>query len=126
MAARGMTAGADVLEHPLGFLAAFSPAADVDLSSVAAFGRSWRSLSEGLNMKLFPVCYAAHRLINSATALRDSPACRVEAIREVRVSLGKTQSQILCYRAPRSEEPTSELQALMHNSYAVFCLQQKT
>src|SRR3546814_10043478 len=58
------------------------------------------SLSEGLNMKLFPVCYAAHRLINSATALRDSPACRVEAIREVRVSLGKTQSQILCYRAP--------------------------
>src|SRR3546814_362380 len=74
MAARGMTAGADVLEHPLGFLAAFSPAADVDLSSGAAFGRSWRSLSEGLNMKLFPVCYAAHRLINSATALRDSPA----------------------------------------------------
>src|SRR3546814_9467751 len=51
-------------------------------------------------MKFFPVCYAAHRLINSATALRDSPACRVEAIREVRVSLGKTQSQILCYRAP--------------------------
>src|SRR3546814_12281341 len=51
-------------------------------------------------MKLFPVCYAAHRLINSATAVRDSPACRVEAIREVRVSLGKTQSQILCYRAP--------------------------
>lgn len=100
MAARGMTAGADVLEHPLGFLAAFSPAADVDLDSGAAFGRSWRSLSEGLNMKLFPVCYAAHRLINSATALRDSPACRVEAIREVRVFLGKTQSQILCYRAP--------------------------
>src|SRR3546814_9952825 len=51
-------------------------------------------------MKLFPVCYAADGLINSATALRDSPACRVEAIREVRVSLGKTQSQILCYRAP--------------------------
>src|SRR3546814_11916069 len=56
------------------------------------------SLSEGLNMKLFPVCYAAHRLINSANALRDSSACRVEAIREVRVSLGKTQSQIISYR----------------------------
>src|SRR3546814_3216894 len=87
------------------------------------------SLSEGLNMKLFPVCYAAHRLINSATALRDSPACRVEAIREVRVSLGKTQSQILCYRAPtnsleakRSEEHTSELQSPMRTSYAVSCL----
>src|SRR3546814_2092219 len=38
--------------------------------------------------------------MNAAAALRDAPACRVEAIREVRVSLGKTQSQILCYRAP--------------------------
>src|SRR3546814_20196278 len=100
MASRVLMAGAGVLEHPLGFLASCSPAADVDLSSGAAFGCSWRSLSEGLNMKLFNVCYAAHRLINSATALRDSPACRVQAIREVRVSLGKPQSQIACYNAP--------------------------
>src|SRR3546814_8164066 len=28
-------------------------------------------------------------------------------------------------RAPRSEEHTSELQSLMRNSYAVFCLQTK-
>src|SRR3546814_9765928 len=28
-------------------------------------------------------------------------------------------------RAPRSEEHTSELQSLMRNSYAVFCLQKK-
>src|SRR3546814_5447221 len=28
--------------------------------------------------------------------------------------------------APRSEEHTSELQSLMRNSYAVFCLKQKT
>src|SRR3546814_5262606 len=29
------------------------------------------------------------------------------------------------YREPRSEEHTSELQSLMRNSYAVFCLQKK-
>src|SRR3546814_6789701 len=29
-------------------------------------------------------------------------------------------------QAPRSEEHTSELQSLMHNSYAVFCLKKKT
>src|SRR3546814_12216392 len=86
MAARGMTAGADVLEHPLGFLAAFSPAADVDLSSGAAFGRSWRSLSEGLNMKLFPVCYAAPRLITPPHPFRDSPASPGQPIPTVRVS----------------------------------------
>src|SRR3546814_9086503 len=31
-----------------------------------------------------------------------------------------------CLQRTRSEEPTSELQSLMRNSYAVFCLQQKT
>src|SRR3546814_9366280 len=30
------------------------------------------------------------------------------------------------YRAPRSEEHTSELQSLMRISYAVFCLKKKT
>src|SRR3546814_7117841 len=29
-------------------------------------------------------------------------------------------------KAPRSEEHTSELQSLMRNSYAVFCLKKKT
>src|SRR3546814_8987969 len=30
-----------------------------------------------------------------------------------------------CSNTPRSEEHTSELQSLMRNSYAVFCLQKK-
>src|SRR3546814_7348410 len=33
---------------------------------------------------------------------------------------------ILAGRDPRSEEHTSELQSLMRNSYAVFCLKKKT
>src|SRR3546814_5217745 len=31
-----------------------------------------------------------------------------------------------CRSCPRSEEHTSELQSLMRNSYAVFCLNKKT
>src|SRR3546814_1459511 len=37
----------------------------------------------------------------------------------------KGKSTLRCARAPRSEEHTSELQSLMRNSYAVFCLKQK-
>src|SRR3546814_2120546 len=33
--------------------------------------------------------------------------------------------QTLANRKPRSEEHTSELQSLMRNSYAVFCLKKK-
>src|SRR3546814_9650184 len=37
----------------------------------------------------------------------------------------KPVESLLHHKAPRSEEHTSELQSLMRNSYAVFCLQKK-
>lgn len=101
MAARGMTAGMDALEHPGGFLSAFSPAGQVDRESAPPFGYAWRILTEGLNIKLYPVCYAAHRLINSANAIDRAVAHRVDAIRSIRVYLGKIQSKILRYRMPK-------------------------
>jgi 2-methylcitrate dehydratase PrpD len=100
MAARGMTANDDALEHPRGFLAAFSPGADVDLRTAADFGCRWRILSEGLNIKLYPVCYAAHRLISSAVPLHRTLSGTMADIRAIRVFLGTTQSQILQYRRP--------------------------
>lgn len=101
MASRGMTAGMDALEHPGGFLAAFSPAGQVDRESTPRFGELWRILGEGLNIKLYPVCYAAHRLINSTMTIDDDLAARANAIRSIRVHLGKSQSRILRYSAPR-------------------------
>lgn len=101
MAARGMTAGADALEHPSGFLSAFSPGGRVDTGTAPRFGDQWRIIGEGLNIKLHPVCYAAHRLINSALAMDSSVASRADAIRAIRVYLGGKQSTILHYRAPK-------------------------
>src|SRR3546814_5760794 len=44
----------------------------------------------------------------------------------VRAHLGAVPSPVLPLRPrPRSEEHTSELQSLMRNSYAVFCLKKK-
>lgn len=100
MAARGMTAGLDALEHPGGFLSAFSPSGQVDRETAPGFGVTWRILAEGLNIKLYPVCYAAHRLINSVLAIDGLADGRIDAIRSIRVYLGKTQSQILRYRMP--------------------------
>ena len=114
MAARGMTAGIDALEHPRGFLTAYSPAAAVDLKTEPAFGHSWRSLTEGLNIKLYPVCYAAHRAINSALALRGTLASGTDHVRAIRVTLGKTQSQILQYH-----RPVNSLEAKFSAEFAV-------
>src|SRR3546814_7684108 len=39
---------------------------------------------------------------------------------------GSVMLGLNCAEKPRSEEHTSELQSLMRNSYAVFCLKKKT
>src|SRR3546814_6441287 len=47
--------------------------------------------------------------------------------RRRRVRASRTRQPARVWRArPRSEEHTSELQSLMRNSYAVFCLKKKT
>src|SRR3546814_8615371 len=45
--------------------------------------------------------------------------------RHVRGAAGRAAPQILGFLLDRSEEHTSELQSLMRNSYAVFCLKKK-
>src|SRR3546814_6822707 len=49
---------------------------------------------------------------------------KINVIKEIRAitGLGLTEAKTLVESAPRSEEHTSELQSLMRNSYAVFCL----
>src|SRR3546814_5445776 len=41
------------------------------------------------------------------------------------VELGEDGAEDVCVAGARSEEHTSELQSLMRNSYAVFCLKKK-
>src|SRR3546814_2706950 len=53
---------------------------------------------------------------------RQAGAWRAAAGRQ---GLGRDRRDALC-AARRSEEHTSELQSLMRNSYAVFCLKKKT
>src|SRR3546814_9568120 len=67
-------------------------------------------LAEIERLKLLRRKATAHRL------LRGAPEIAVE-----RLELGTA----LLLDAPRSEEPTSELQSLMRISYAVFCSKKK-
>src|SRR3546814_2437814 len=66
---------------------------------------------------------AGRQIINGARQLHHVQAVRVADHRhhETRVGIGgKTEVVVV-----RSEEHTSELQSLMRNSYAVFCLKKK-
>src|SRR3546814_6723098 len=59
-------------------------------------------------------CFAA------TAAARPTPSLRSVGTRDS----GEAEAQVVRRFSSRSEEHTSELQSLMRNTYAVFCLQQ--
>src|SRR3546814_10841345 len=65
-------------------------------------------------------------VIHSGRSIRVAPATRAAALVLISTSACELKSMSVCVGSePRSEEHTSELQSLMRNSYAVFCLKKK-
>ena len=114
LAAEGMTAASDAFEHPVGFLRAFSPAGEVDLERRPAFGRDWKILAHGLNIKLRPVCYGAHRIIDSTVAIAADRRLDVTRIASVEAHIGRVQSAML-----KSHTPQNALDAKFSAEFAV-------
>src|SRR5687767_6128761 len=69
LAANGMTALPEVLDHEQGFLRAVSATGDVDLERAPRIGEHWHIVERGLSIKRYPACYCGHRLIDAALEL---------------------------------------------------------
>ncbi len=102
LAEAGLTASADAIEHPAGFLAAFSPRGAVDRDSPARLGGEWRILARGLNVKLYPMCYATHRILDATGDLCRAHDLAPEQIARADVEIGSTQAAMLRNHAPRT------------------------
>jgi 2-methylcitrate dehydratase PrpD len=82
LARKGMTGDEAILEAPLGFFALFSfDEARID-GLPAALGRPYDLTSPGINVKLYPCCYAIHRAADAVLA----------AVREHSISDADVQS----------------------------------
>lgn len=101
MAQSGFDA-APVLEAPQGYLAAFSPNGEIDLTRPLNIkSGEWMLASRGPSMKLYPVCYSAHRALDAAQALHE----RLHALPDdgtIEVRLSARHSEILRYRTPQT------------------------
>lgn len=100
LAASGMEAAPDALEHPRGFLAALSPHDRARLDGPRA--PDLHVLQQGLNIKLYPVCYAMHRALNAVTELVEAHDVEPAAVAAVNVEIGATQAGLLHYRQPET------------------------
>ncbi len=102
LAAAGMTAATDALEHRGGLMMALSPQGRVRLDGEIAAGSDWHILREGLNVKRYPVCYALHRSIDAALELAGGNDVKPEQVSAVEVRIGKLQAGILRHSRPQN------------------------
>jgi aconitate decarboxylase len=115
LAERGVTAAADALESPRGLLAAVSPSGRARLDGPALAGAPWQILRQGLNVKRYPACYAAHRIIDAALSLHPRLP-RSADIEEVVAEIGELQAAML-----RSSRPVTALDAKFSGEFTVAC-----
>ena len=110
LAADGMTASPDALEHPSGFLAAFSPKGSADRERPVQ--HEFHILRHALNIKRYPVCYALHRSIDSVLATK----VKAEDVKEVEIRIGRLQATMLRHRSPQTA-----LDAKFSAQFAMAC-----
>jgi 2-methylcitrate dehydratase PrpD len=115
LAEAGLTASPDTLEHQSGFLAAFSPGGNADLSR--AFDpkrKEWYLASRGLNLKRYPICYATHRAIDGALDLAVRHDLKPDDVGQIRVSTGQMQMLML-----RNDRPKTAFEAKFSMQFAM-------
>ena len=115
LAQAGFSASADALEHPQGFLAAVSPAGEVDRAAPAdRLGERWRILETGLSVKKYPACYCTHRAIDGMLDLQRDQRMRDDEVESITVELSENYATIL-----RNHRPTTGLSAKFSIEFAL-------
>jgi len=113
LAAQGMTSSPDVLEHAQGFLNAVSPAGDYDATPRRA-DAPWQIVRQGLSIKKYPICFAAHRVVDAALDLAQRQEIRAAEVEHVTVSLSVLAAKLL-----RNALPQTALEAKFSVQFAV-------
>lgn len=102
LAASGMTASGDALEHQRGLLHAVSPNGRVRTAGKIAAGEDWHILRHGLNIKCYPVCYGAHRTIDAMLDLMARNRLASADIVEIEAAMGREQVALLRQHSPQN------------------------
>jgi 2-methylcitrate dehydratase PrpD len=99
LAQAGMTARTDMFDHDGEFARLF--AGGSRNMPAAAFGDpGWALVEDPISIKLYPVCYASHRLIDAALALRAQGGFALTEITHVEAHIGAVPSGILYATVP--------------------------
>ena len=103
LAQAGMTAGADALESPVGFLNAYSPAVKpCDAGSAVRVGSEWYLLRQRLCIKKYASCYFMHRSFDTTVRMLAGRGLTAQDIDRIEVTMGAGQTTVLANHTPRT------------------------
>ena len=114
LAQAGMTASIDAVEHDLGFLRAVSPRGAVDTTRPAQLGRRWLIEKFGINVKLYPMCFGAHRILDAMVDVCAANQISARDIVYVDVEVSENSAKVL-----RNHQPKTALQAKFSAEFAM-------
>lgn len=116
LAAAGFTASPDAIEHPQGFLSAYSPRGEADVEAPVQAGRAWRILEYGLSIKKYPMCFCTHKPIDALLDLQAAEAIPLSEIESVTVRMSGRNARVL-----RNHRPQTGLAAKFSIEFAMAC-----
>jgi len=97
----GMTATPDMFDNAKGFLHAVSPHGEVDYDRPANFGKDWRIVTHGVSVKLYPMCYGAHRILSTLPGWAKAQGLRPDDIHSVVFRTGPSRVVPLVHTSPQ-------------------------
>ena len=97
----GVTASTNILESPVGLLAALSPAGQANRAEWTP-PDTLRIRNNGLSIKKYPVCYAAHRVIDGMLDLKRKHGFSASDIRSITPTLSTVTASVLHAHRPQT------------------------
>jgi len=99
MAREGVTANAEILEHPYGFAKVYNHHDDIVWDHFETWGNPLEILTQfGLGLKPYPACGAAHPPIEGALRLREKIDGGIETIRDIRIGVTEMHFEPMIYK----------------------------
>src|SRR5262245_18352587 len=95
LAQAGLTASMDAVEHDLGFLRAVSPRGGADIARPAQLGEVWRIEKFGINVKLYPMCFGAHRILDALVDVCAENKIAARDIAGIDVEVSENSAKVL-------------------------------
>ena len=106
LARGGMTASAQALDGPQGFLHAMDSERPDLAPAMDDLGTRWEILDTGITMKLYPSCAATHPALDALLDLRASEGLTPAAVESIEIDVDRITPTVLRY-----DRPTNALEA---------------